>query len=125
MISDRARAQSCWKKVAVIPVFQNRWHSLMKEKVFIGLIKPCVLQSMRRWRGAQVAASAVGQEREVSPQRHERLCGGADEGDRHRRRPQGHLRLESRQAGVVEERIVIVKERLHIKLLLQGGVSYD
>ena len=121
MISGRARAQSCWKKVAVIPVFQ-------KALSYEGKSLHCpyqtfVLQSMRRWRGAQVAASAVRQEREVSPQRHERVRGGADEGARHRRSPQGYLRLESRQAGVAEESIVFVKERLHIKLFL-GGVSY-
>ena len=78
---------------------------------------------MRRRRVAQVAPSAVRQEREVSSQRHERVRGGADEGARHRRSPQGYLRLESRQAGVAEESIVFVKERLHIKLFL-GGVSY-
>ena len=62
---------------------------------------------MRRRGGSQVAAPAVRQEREVATQRHERLRGGADEGAGHRGRQEGHLRLESGEAGVAEERNII------------------
>ena len=81
---------------------------------FILLNKFQTFQNMRRGRGgAQVAAPAVRQEREDAAQRHERVRGGADEGPRHRRRPEGHLRLESGEARVAEERNMIIRP-LHV-----------